>query len=292
VNTWMKKLVRPFIDKLVYASAGYEELKSALVSNSRSLIDFSKSPSTNQDLRIKEIASRVKPYQCSDSKEVRIGGPNDGGYVMQRFDAEVIQGALSIGVGPDVSWDQAVSSNGVIVHMFDPTVSKLPAKVSNGYFHKIGIGPKSSSDPNFVPLNELREIANFSSSQNLLLKIDVEGAEWTSLNHLPEGELERYAQIVIEMHDFSRIVDDEHFGNVIDVLTALNKTHIPVHLHANNYAPLINFGSYWFPEAIEVSYLRRGTQNNWEFKTSVNSEFDRPNCPTMTDFNLDGILHA
>jgi hypothetical protein len=292
VNIWVKQLVKPFIDRLVYASAGYEELKSALVSSSRSLIDFSRSPSTNLDVRIKEIASLVKPYQCSDSKEIRIGGPNDGGYVMQQFDAKSIGGAMSIGVGPDVSWDQAVSQAGIFVHMFDPTVSKLPAKVANGLFHKIGIGPVTSSDPKFLPLDKLRQISNFSESENLLLKIDVEGAEWSSLRGLPAGELERYSQIVIEMHDFSQIDDDAFHATVVDVLNALHKTHIPIHLHANNYAPLLNYGSYWFPEAIEVSYVRRENQNSWGFKTSIHSEFDRPNCPTMTDFNLDGLLHA
>jgi hypothetical protein len=288
----VKKLLKPFIDRLVYASAGYEELKNALVSSSATLVDFSKTSDLELDSRIRHVAYLVKPHHNPSGNEVRVGGPNDGGYVMQEIDPNLIDGVLSIGVGPDVSWDQDVSKMGLVIQMFDPTIKRIPAPVENGFFHRIGIGASDSTDSKFVPISKLRAIAGLSEAHNILLKIDVEGAEWTSLRKLPEGELERYSQIAIEMHDLRNISDPEHFSKVIEVLEALNRSHISVHLHANNYAPLANYGTYWFPDAIEVTYVRRQAGIEFLPKKSVQSELDRPNCPTMVDFHLDGVLSA
>jgi hypothetical protein len=288
----IKDLLKPFIDRMVYASAGYEELKNAIISRSATLIDFNTNSESELDVRIRRIANLVKPHHNPSGSEVRIGGPNDGGYVMQKIDPNQIDGVLSIGVGPDVSWDQDVSKMGMVVHMFDPTIKRIPAPVKNGIFHRIGIGAVDSTDSKFVPIAKLREIAGLSQANNILLKIDVEGAEWTSLSQLPAGELDRYSQIAIEMHNLGRISNSDYFEKVIEVLEALHHSHVSVHLHANNYAPLANFGTYWFPDAIEVTYIRRDSSQDYKQKASVHSDLDRPNCPTMVDFNLDGVLSA
>jgi hypothetical protein len=286
----LKKLVKPLIDRMVFASAGYEELKNALIASSSTLIDFNKQPGNEFDERIRQVAALVKPRGLQASREIRVGCEHDGGYVMHDFAANDVDGALSIGVGPDVSWDNDVVRKGIKVDLFDPTINKMPAKVPGGRFHRIGIGPVNSSDPKYVPLPKLREIAGLRDASNIVLKIDVEGAEWTSLRNLPEGELSRYTQIAIEMHNLGRITNQKFFNSVIEVLNSLAENHTPIHLHANNYAPLNKFGNYWFPDAIEVTYVRIHANHVYESKSKVASPLDSPNCPTMLDFSLDGVL--
>ena len=286
----LKKLVKPFIDKAVFASAGYEELKNALIVSSSTLIDFNNQAENEFDDRIRQIASLVKPTGIQGKREIRVGCEHDGGYVMHDFSSSEVDGALSIGVGPDVSWDIDVVRKGIKVDLFDPTIRRMPEKVPGGHFHKIGIGPVESSDPEYLPLPKLREIAGLGDASNIVLKIDVEGAEWTSLRNLPEGELSRYSQIAIEMHNLGRVVEQKFFDSVIDVLKSLATNHTPIHLHANNYAPLNKFGNYWFPDAIEVTYVRNHVTHVYEPKSKVASELDSPNCPTMLDFSLDGVL--
>ena len=286
----LRKLVKPFIDRMVFASAGYEELKNALIANSSTLIDFNKQAENEFDERIQQIATLVKPIGIHGAIEIRVGCEHDGGYVMHDFDAAEVDGALSIGVGPDVSWDNDIVRKGVKVDLFDPTIKRMPDKVPGGRFHRIGIGSVDSPDATYVPLPKLREIAGLSDASNIVLKIDVEGAEWTSLRNLPDGELSRYTQIAIEMHNLGRITDQKYFDSVIEVLNALASNHTPIHLHANNYAPLNKFGNFWFPDAIEVTYVRTHANHVYESKTKVASLLDSPNCPTMLDFSLDGVL--
>ena len=286
----LKKLVKPFIDRMVFASAGYEELKNALIASSSTLIDFNKHAENEFDKRIQQIAALVKPTGIKGAREIRVGCKHDGGYVMHDFAATEVDGALSIGVGPDVSWDNDIVRKGLKVDLFDPTIRKMPAKVPGGRFHRIGIGPIDSSNPEYVPLPKLREIAGLGDATNIILKIDVEGAEWTSLRNLPEGELSRYTQIAIEMHNLGRITDQKFFDSVIEVLRSLSTNHKPIHLHANNYAPLNRFGNFWFPDAIEVTYVRDHANHIYEPKSKIESPLDSPNCPTMLDFSLDGVL--
>jgi hypothetical protein len=286
----IKRLVKPLIDKAVFASAGYEELKNALIASSSELIDFNKPIDSELDERIRQIAEFVRPIGVKGATEVRVGREHDGGYVMHDFASSEFDGALSIGVGPDVSWDQDVVAKGLKVDLFDPTIRRMPDKVPGARFHRVGIGPIDSVNSNYVSLPKLRQIAGLGSATNIILKIDVEGAEWSSLKNLPEDELPRYAQIVIEMHNLGRIEETSLFTSILETLNALSENHLVVHLHGNNYAPLNKYGNYWFPDAIEVTYVRKNSEQVIEAKSKVSSLLDSANCPTMLDFSLDGIL--
>jgi hypothetical protein len=293
LNSYTKKfkqIVKIFINRAVYASAGYIELKSFIIANTDLLIDFSRPPLNESDNRISNVLKLVLPMSLRGLREVRIGGNNDGGYIMREFLPSEIDGALSIGIGSDVSWDLHVSSLGISVDMFDPTIKKLPRKVPGGRFHRVGIGPLDSKGSKYVSISKLRENAGLNTATNIILKLDVEGAEWAALRNLPDHELERYSQIVIEMHHLSRIVENDFYQSVIEVLTSLNSGHIPIHLHANNYSPLTKFGHYSFPDTIEVTYVRRSENLEIIEKEVVASPLDRPNCPDLIDYCLDGIL--
>ena len=70
---------------------------------------------------------------------------------------------------------------------------------------------------------------NGDAAKNLIVKIDVEGAEWRALLETPDAVLDKFDQLAMELHGTS----EAHF---IDVVQKLKRTFHLVHVHYNNWA--------------------------------------------------------
>jgi hypothetical protein len=200
-----------------------------------------------------------------------------------------VDGALSIGVGHDVTWDQAISARVIPVHMFDPTVDGLPQPVPGGVFHKIGIGSTAGvlDGIELRTLAGLMALAGMAGSHELLLKVDVEGAEWSSLcstNFAP------FQQVLLEMHDLSRLQNAATADEILRTVRSLAATHRPVHVHANNEGAFNRYDGRWFPDVIEVSYVRQDLLVGAAPAMSLVAGLDRPSNPKYPDYDLTGLL--
>jgi hypothetical protein len=287
----VKQWLRPLIDQATLASAAYLESKEHIIQQSVELINFQGAPKNQSDERLMEILKFLTIYEVPDKSLIRIGGPNDGGYVMYRPESKST--AISLGVGPNVSWDQNMVLLGHRVEMFDPTIKRPPNKVSGANFHRLGVVGNLEDQPN-VDLRSIAELREFckSDDKDLILKIDVEGAEWSAFANTTSAELEHYTQILVEFHDLHKISNDTQFELMKKAITNLCTTHFAVHLHANNYSRLVRFGRYWFPDAIEVSFIRKSDASLARIRSVVASEFDNPNCSELSEFNLEGLLEV
>jgi hypothetical protein len=289
IRNALKHRMLPFIDQVSFASAAYHESKNHVINRSRDLIDFSKAPETSADMTLVQFLKGLSTKRINGLDLVRIGGNNDGGYVMYRPNQSSI--ALSLGVGPNVSWDKEMVSLGHKVYMFDPTIKRPPMKVPGARFHRIGVEGNNDSYPNLDlrPLKNLREDLT-EVSNSYVLKIDVEGAEWQAFANADPGELENYEQIAVEFHDLHKLKHPTNSGIMLRAIENILLTHDSVHIHANNYSKLIRFGQYWFPDVIEVSFVRKNNEFVATSAESVASDFDQPNCEFLDDYNLEGLI--
>ncbi|MBV5332243.1 hypothetical protein JZU54_01405, partial [bacterium] len=227
----------PVADTYVYRSHAYVSMKSTLNQMSGDLIDFRKSPMGEADARLVAAARLVRPMSFDGMQMIRVGGPGDGGYVM--VDDFEVSGAVSIGVGNDVSWDVGMAERGIPVAMFDHTVRRPPSTVPHGQFFRQGVGAVSGT--RLHPLADLVTMAGYSEDQELILKIDVEGAEWEALAKIDSAYLSRFRQILIELHGLRGLAEAARGAGILTVLTALASNHAPVHVHANNYDDIVRF---------------------------------------------------
>jgi hypothetical protein len=290
VDPRVRRLLTPLFDKVVYASTAYVELKSTVNQLATSLVDFAPAPAGSADVRLREAAALLRPWQLEGDRLVRIGAGRDGGYVMVADEIATASGAVSVGVGPDVSWDADIAARGVPVAMFDPTVRRPPQRVPGAAFHRVGLAATSDARGTYRPLGDLLRLTGFAPDGQLLLKIDAEGAEWAALASLRPGELTGYRQIVAELHELSRLADPEAAGPVLAALRGLARTHLPVHIHANNYSRLVRFDRYWFPDTVEVSFLRRDLAGGARPATRVAADGDVACDPRVPEISLEGLL--
>ncbi len=164
--------------------------------------------------------------------------------------------AYSIGINRDVSWDTDIANRGIDVFMYDHTIPGLPTAHPRFHFHRLGL-------TGTIPGDALRTLAHIVSDnhhdrhEQMLLKLDIEGAEWDALSHAPSALLARFSQIVIELHDLIPTTHDDHSALIPRVLEKLLETHRPVHVHGNSYRNSLVLPGLVLPACAEVTYVSR-----------------------------------
>lgn len=201
----------------------------------------------------KELHSLLITKQCVDGELVRVGGSNDGGYVMS--EAALNGGiAYSFGINDDVAWDSDMVKRGYDIYMYDHTISALPEECARFHFDRKGISAGSISVAPLFTLEDLLRENGHSGIQHMVLKMDVEGAEWGFLHSTSSDVLQQFDQIVFELHGLLKLDKQEV---ILAALRKINATHQLVHIHANNYSNAVSLSGRVMADAIEVTYIRR-----------------------------------
>jgi hypothetical protein len=161
----------------------------------------------------------------------RYGSANDGGYLMCANLVDDVQAAYSYGIDKEDNWGCQVSRElGVPVHQYDCFTPHRPAcDGGQVIFHDECVGATSATiDGQPFDTISSQISRNGDAGTDLLLKIDVEGAEWDALMATPDAVLDRIRQMPMEFHG----VDERRF---IEVVRRLKRTFYLVNLHFNNF---------------------------------------------------------
>lgn len=209
----------------------------------------------------------------------RIGRMEDGGYV-----TAVLEGDYDLyigcGLNDEISFEQDFANKFPHINgfTFDGSLSKRPDNLPRQFaFVPINVGGENTN-------NETNLVPFLNVSNNVFLKMDIEGSEWVWLSLLEDKNLIRIKQIVIELH---WLTDDRSVAQVfkINCLRRLAQYFYLVHVHPNNYANVIN----GVPQVIECTYIRKS-----EFKYSLPyntlpfpTKYDFPNCSSSPEIILN-----
>ena len=213
---------------------------------------------------------------------VRVGRDYDGGYIM----LDDLPGgiAYSFGISTDVSWDKDMASRGYDVFMYDHTIDGLPEENPRFHWSKLGISDGTSQDDRLKTLEELITANGHEGERNMILKMDVEGAEWGFLETAKPETLAQFSQMTFEFHDMTNPQDPER---VLSSLRKINATHQLVHLHANNFSGYITADGKNFASVLEASYVLRGKHKfSSDYDVMLPLEIDSPNSRSYPEIVL------
>lgn len=238
---------------------------------------------SDENYNIRKCLSLLAMHDVSCGK-VRVGGPNDGGYVManRHHNCETV---YSIGVGPDASWDLEMAGYGAIVHQYDHTVNCSPANHPNLRFHQLGIGPDLANS-DLITLEEMLSRNGDLGRSAMILKMDVEGAEWPVLKGLSSALMWRFSQIIIEFHSLERLREPSFRRDAEKIWSKLLETHRPIHVHGNNFSLFKLLHGVPIPDVIEVTFCHA---SQFDFSPSTSlfpTELDAPCNPHLPDHFL------
>jgi hypothetical protein len=230
-------------------------------------------------LRIWSISKYIQVRKVIGFDLTRIGGSGDGGYVMlDNF--QNIEGVLSLGVGPDVSWDLDMNRRTPLIHLYDHSILKLPKNIPNGTWFKEKIVSKSHSTGTAFEI----AVQRLPNSSNLILKCDIEDSEWEIFAQCSTKTLSKFDQILIEFHWLTEKFFNEKYELMVAALENLSRTHSVVNIHGNNYADYEMIGNCPVPSVIEISYART---KSYKFEEKPNSKnLNAPNDQKRPEISL------
>jgi hypothetical protein len=230
----------------------------------------------NQSKDFLKFIGYLRGLGSSDHNFSRVGSKNDGGYLL--LDSFSNTGVcISLGIGKNLDFEQQLLKEGIPVLAVDGTISKLPTEMKNDLkWIKKNVGAVDSDTQ--ISINTLFELSEefFSWSGDCLLKIDIEGHEYSAIKTLDIENQKRASQIVIELHDvISKLYNSP--SEIIGLIEKLLETHVLVHLHGNNYDFSITFDHFTLPNVLELSFARRDFASPQITRTEFPRDLDAPN---------------
>ena len=173
----------------------------------------------------KELHGLLHIAKAEGYELTRTGQDNDGGYVMlDDFPGGI---AYSFGICGDVSWDKYMAARGYDIFMYDHTIDGLPEENARFHWSKLGIVDGVTNDDRLKDLEELISRNGHENQRDMILKMDVEGAEWGFFERVKPETLSQFSQMTFEFHE---IVNADWSQKILNGLCKVNETHQLIHV--------------------------------------------------------------
>ena len=202
----------------------------------------------------------LKPYE-SPFELIRIGGNEDGAYLIPN-DLKNIKACFSPGVSNRKDFeDELARKYNIKSYMcdFSSDLGNFKTDLINEmqFFDKKWLDINNKENTISLDIWVKKYISN--CTDDLMLQMDIEGAEYRNLLAASETLLNRFRILVIELHNVHTLVQDESDNEVELLLKKLNRTHLCVHAHPNNCCGEIidEVTGMNIPRVIELTFLRK-----------------------------------
>jgi hypothetical protein len=214
--------------------------------------------------RLRKVLAILRPKACPFPL-LRIGGAADGAYLLPD-DLHGIQACFSPGVSDRKGFeDQLAMEYGMASHLCDgsSTVERLRTPLMQGLqtFRKLWLDLPGTPDSQTLD-SWVRELAP-DTTADLLLQMDIEGAEYRNLLATIPETLLRFRIMVIEFHGLTRLAESDFLRNTaLPLFQQIDRDFVCVHAHPNNYDKRNQYivaegEETLIPDTLELTFLRR-----------------------------------
>jgi hypothetical protein len=230
----------------------------------------------------------LQPVTLANCDLERFGETNDGGYLMCGNLLGDVRAGYSYGISGYDGWGCEISrTHDVPVHQYDCFNTTRPwCLFGDTIFHEECVGDTTETvDGRFFDTVKNQLARNGVQANRIVLKIDVEGAEWESLLAMSDDLLLQTDQMAVEFHwaenDALDWVTDERYLRVVARLRA----HFEVaHIHFNNTSCVEDLSP--FPShAFEVLFVnkRLAVVSSPARNAIIPHPLDAPNNPAFAE---------
>ena len=234
--------------------------------------------------RVLDLIARLRPLD-SDRGLVRIGPAGDGGYLLPD-DLDGVKAAISPGVSTESRFDLALAERGIDVYMLDASVDGPSIQHPRFHFEKKFLGPVTGG-LNVTMADFCARAPGFDKGDDLVLQMDIEGAEYPVIAGMAPELLSRFRIIILEVHGLENLFHEFSFDLMAGVFGKLLENHAVVHLHPNNCCGVAVSQGIEIPRVLEMTLYRRDRAN---FASNVNRVYphvlDADNVPSKASIVL------
>ena len=232
--------------------------------------------------RPRDVAALVASLKPQPGPILKRFGPRyDGGYLMPD-DLEGVVACISPGVSTECGFDDEMAARGLDVFMADASVAG--PSTPNDRFHFF---PKHLDITDSERTMTLEQLCAKAPAGDLILQMDIEGAEYPVLAAAGEDLLRKFRIMIIELHDLDQMFSRFAFNIMRPVFGKLTKHHAVVHIHPNNCAEAVQRGSLSVPPVLEFTLYRKDRMTGGSGEPlSFPHALDAPCAPGRPDVDL------
>ena len=225
------------------------------------------------------VFAELRPVALVNCRMERFGEAHDGGYLLCGNLLGSVKAGYSYGISGYDQWGCDVSMRlSVPTHQYDcfnTEVPQCPRGRTNFHAECVAGTTRTEDGRNFDTIaNQLSN--NGDGANHVVLKIDVEGAEWESFAAVPDDVLPRIDQLVVEFHGLEG-------ERSLAVVQRLKRFFHVAHFHENNFScreAIAPFPSW----AYEVLFVNKSLDQVDPARTApVPHPLDAPNHPRWAD---------
>jgi hypothetical protein len=256
----MKKYLINRIRRLVLFL--FFQQRGAVVNNFKSITspnELKLQKSKIMQSRVEEFRSLINPIIVKKEKLRRYGSVGDGGYVLPINAVNKSKFLISGGIENNNEFEINLARLGIIGIQIDNSIDKPPSLHKNLSFMRATLGNLHEVD-----IDDL--IAGFPARVNGILKLDIEGAEYSVLNSL--NDLDKFNAITVEFHNLYKISEDNFWKNFKSILIKLKKYHEVVFIAPNNCCGYTILGGFPIPNVMEITFTKRSLVSGKRLKTT------------------------
>lgn len=194
-------------------------------------------------------------------------------------DLKDVRACISPGVSSECGFDLEIAGRGIDVYMADASVDGPPIQHSRFEFVKKFLDTYESATT--TTLDQFcRVIPDHSSQHDLVLQMDIEGAEYRVVHNMSDDLLRRFRIMVIEFHNLEQLFSRFSFGFMRSTFEKLVQHHNVVHIHPNNFSACVRRRKVDIPPIMEFTFYRKDRAS---FSDEIELQFphtlDRDNVP-------------
>jgi hypothetical protein len=226
-----------------------------------------------------QLFAEIQPVHVTNCELKRFGEPHDGGYPLCVNLLGAVKVGYSYGISGYDGWGCDIARQlHVTVHQYDCfDLREPPCPGGSTVFHGECIGTRKATEAG-RPFDALGSqfARNGDDAVPIVMKIDVEGAEWESFLAAPDSVLAHVDELDVEFHH----VDEARY---VAAMQRLKRLFYIAHVHYNNFScdeALAPFPSWAF-EVLLVN--KRVAMSDGSPAPVTNSVVDAANNPESQD---------
>ena len=238
---------------------------------------------TTSSGEVRRIVELLKPVDCG-IELIRVGGDNDGGYLLPD-DMAGIKYCFSPGVADTASFELDCLDRGIPSFLADYSVDAPPIELAGCEFSKKFVG--SVNNDQFMTLDQWVAVSLKSERDSeLILQMDIEGAEYETLLATTNETLTRFRIMVVEFHNMESLRDQCFCQIVLSTLRRIREKFDVVHVHPNNCCGITSINGVKLPTVFETTFLRKDRVKSRKPVKLLPHPLDQPNLPLRADITL------
>ncbi len=226
------------------------------------------------DAEVLQLIRSLRPRHCG-SPLIRIGEAADGGYLVPD-DLCGIEYCFSPGVSDTAVFENALAERSIHSFLADYSVARPPLERPEFTFDRKYIG--AVNDEVYMTLEAWKERYLPGYGGEMLLQMDIEGAEYEVILSTPLSLLASFRILIIELHWLERLFDPFAFGIVKACCQKLLSRFYVVHAHPNNCSGLLRHNGIEIPDVMELTFYSLARRAPGAFCSTYPHPLDVDNC--------------